>query len=95
MTGPVRLLSPAKTISVLKDGRVYTSTGAGVVIDAHESDLHALESAGYTAVAPSGVTSARPANPRKGQHFVDTTLGKLIVADGTGTWRDPLTGAAV
>jgi hypothetical protein len=50
---------------------------------------------GYTAVAPSGVTSARPANPRKGQHFVDTTLAKLIVADGTGTWRDPLTGAAV
>ena len=95
MTGTVRLLSPAKTISVLKDGRVYTSTGAGVVIDAHESDLHALESAGYTAVAPSGATSARPANPRKGQHFVDTTVAKLIVADGTGTWRDPLTGAAV
>jgi len=95
MTGTVRLLSPAKTISVLKDGRVYTSTGAGVVIDAHESDLHALESAGYTAVAPSGATTARPTNPRKGQHFVDTTLAKLIVADGTGTWRDPLTGAAV
>jgi hypothetical protein len=95
MTGTVRFLSPAKTISVLKDGRVYTSTGAGVVIDAHESDLHALESAGYTAVAPSGATSARPANPRKGQHFVDTTVAKLIVADGTGTWRDPMTGAAV
>jgi hypothetical protein len=95
MTGTVRMLSPAKTISVLKDGRVYTSSGAGVVVDAHESDLHALESAGYTAVAPSGATSARPANPRKGQHFVDTTLTKLIVADGTGTWRDPLTGAAV
>jgi hypothetical protein len=95
MTGTVRMLSPAKTISVLKDGRVYTSLGAGVAIDAHESDLHALESAGYTAVAPSGATSARPANPRKGQHFVDTTLAKLIVADGTGTWRDPLTGAAV
>jgi hypothetical protein len=95
MTGTVRLLSPAKTVSIVKDGRVYTSTGAGVAIDAHESDLHALESVGYTAVAPSGVTSARPANPRKGQHFVDTTLAKLVVADGTGTWRDPLTGAAV
>jgi hypothetical protein len=95
MTGTVRLLSPAKTVSIVKDGRVYTSTGSGVVIDAHESDLHALESAGYTAVAPSGATPARPANPRKGQHFVDTTLAKLIVADNTGTWRDPLTGAAV
>jgi hypothetical protein len=95
MTGTVRMLSPAKTVSIVKDGRVYTSTGAGAVVDAHESDLHALESVGYTAVAPSGVTTARPINPRKGQHFVDTTLGKLIVADGTGAWRDPLTGTAV
>ena len=95
MTGTVRLLSPAKTVTIVKDGRVYTSTGAGVAIDAHESDLHALESVGYTAVAPSGLTAARPANPRKGQQFVDTTLAKLIVADGTGTWRDLLTGASV
>ena len=95
MTGTVRVISPVKMVSVVKDGRAYTSLGAGGVIDAHESDLHALESAGYTPVAPSGATSARPASPRKGQHFVDTTLGKLIVADATGTWRDPISGAAV
>jgi hypothetical protein len=95
MTGTVRMLSPAKTISVLKEGRAYLSQGAGAVIDAHESDLHALDSAGYTPVAMSGATAARPVGPRKGQHFLDTTLGKLIVADGAGTWRDPVTGAAV
>lgn len=95
MTGTVRMISPSKAVSVAKDGRRYTSAGAGAIIDAHESDLHALESAGYTPVAPSGATSARPAGPRKGQSFVDTTLGKLIIADAAGVWRDPVTGAAV
>ncbi len=95
MTGTIRMLLPSKTVNVVKDGRSYASQGAGGVIDAHESDLHALESAGYTPVAPSGATSARPASPAKGQRFLDTTLGKLIVADGGGVWRDPVTGAAV
>jgi hypothetical protein len=95
MTGTVRLMSPPKAVSVVKEGRAYTSQGAGTVIDAHESDLHALDSAGYTFVALSGPTTVRPASPRKGQVFVDTTLGKVIVADGVGTWRDPVAGAAV
>jgi hypothetical protein len=95
MTGTVRLMSPSKTVSIVKEGRAYTSPGAGAVIDAHESDLHALDSAGYTFVAPSGPTAARPASPRKGQLFVDTSLAKVIVADGVGVWRDPLTGSAV
>ncbi len=95
MTGTVRMLTPQKTVTIVKEGRVYQSQGAGTAIDAHESDLHALDSAGYTPVAPSGATAARPAAPRKGQHFVDLTLGKLIVADGAGSWRDPITGAAV
>ena len=95
MTGTVRMLSPSKTVTITKDGRSYASAGAGTVVDAHESDLHALESAGYTPVAPSGATAARPLNPIKGQRFLDTTLGKLIVADGGGVWRDPVTGASV
>jgi hypothetical protein len=95
MTGTTRMISPAKSVNVAKDGRVYTSQGSGAAVDVHESDVHALESAGYTPVAPSGASAARPANPRKGQHFLDTTLAKLIVADAAGTWRDPVTGAAV
>ncbi len=95
MTGIVRMLSPNKTVTVSKDGRSHASQGGGAVIDAHESDVHALESAGYTPVAPSGATAARPPGPAKGQRFLDTTLGKLIVADGGGVWRDPVTGAAV
>ena len=92
----MRTVSGVERDDVLRAIRAaFAGLHFGVAVDAHESDLHALESVGYTAVAPSGVSSARPANPRKGQHFVDTTLAKLIVADGTGTWRDPLTGAAV
>ncbi len=95
MTGTVRMLSPIKTVTIAKEGRVYTSQGAGTAVDAHESDTHALESAGYAVVAPSGPTASRPSAPAKGQRFVDTTINKLIVADGAGTWRDPITGAAV
>lgn len=95
MTGTIRMLSPSKIVNVAKDGRTYASQGGGAVVDAHESDVHALESAGYTPVAPSGATSARPVSPAKGQRFLDTSLGKLIVADGGGVWRDPVTGAAV
>lgn len=95
MTGTIRMISPGRPVTVAKEGRTYANQGAGAVIDAHESDLHALESVGYTPVAPSGATAARPLAPRKGQHFVDLTLGKVIVADIAGTWRDPLTGVAV
>ena len=95
MTGTIRMLSPTKVVSIAKDGRAYSSQGGGAVIDAHESDVHALESAGYTPVAPSGATAARPSAPAKGQRFLDTTLGRLIVADAAGIWRDPVTGAAV
>ncbi len=80
MTGTMRMLSPSKLVSIAKDGRSYAS---------------ALESAGYTPVAMSGATAARPPAPGKGQRFLDTTLGKLIVADAAGIWRDPVTGAAV
>jgi hypothetical protein len=95
MTGTIRMLSPTKVVSIAKDGRRYSSQGGGAVIDAHESDVHALDSAGYTPVGPSGATTARPPAPAKGQRFLDTALGKLIVADAGGVWRDPVTGAAV
>lgn len=95
MTGTVRLLTPTRSVNVAKEGRTYANQGAGAVIDAHESDIHALESAGYTVVAPSGPTASRPPLPAKGQRFLDTTLGKIIVADVAGTWRDPVTGAAI
>src|SRR5260221_691652 len=53
MTGTIRMLSPSKVVSIAKDGRTYASQGGGAVIDAHESDVHALDSAGYSlAIAP-------------------------------------------
>lgn len=94
MTGTVRMIHGTKPLTVTNAGRTYTAV-AGSVADVHESDVDALASAGWAKVAPSGPTAARPANPSVKQQFFDTTLGKLIVADNGGTWRDPATGAAV
>jgi hypothetical protein len=57
-------------------------------------------------VCMSGPTSARPkagdgdmpatSNAlQAGIHYLDTTLALMIVSDGTGLWRNPVTGAAV
>lgn len=94
MTGTVRMIHGTRPLTVINGGRRYTAA-VGSVSDVHESDVDALASAGWTKVAPSGPTAARPAAPAMKQQFFDTTLNKLIVADASGTWRDPATGAAV
>ncbi len=43
----------------------------------------------------SGPTSGRPANARCGEHYTDTTLSKVIFADGAGLWYDPISGGTV
>jgi hypothetical protein len=62
-----------------------------------------LAANGWVKIAVSGPTSARPTTNEssgpyfvaaRGLHFVDTTLGALIVFDGA-TSRNPITGAAV
>jgi hypothetical protein len=60
---------------------------------------------GIFQVCMSGPTSTRPKlgdpdMPSGGQgqanvHFLDTTLGYIVVSDGAGNWRNPYSGAAV
>jgi len=84
------------------NGRTY-SASPGVALDIFDSDAQTLSANGWLKVALSGPSSARPSpNPNgtppylaaAGFHYIDTTLGKLVVFDGQ-VWRDPLTGNAI
>ena len=57
-------------------------------------------------IALAGPTSARPqggdpdvvcsnGQPQAGIQFLDTTLGYVVVSDGSGGWRNPANGNAV
>jgi hypothetical protein len=86
------------------NGRSF-SGAPGAAYDIVDCDANTLEANGWTFVALSGPTSARPlpaltpigpegtqAGP--GEKFFDTTLNALIVCDGA-TWRSPIDGSAV
>jgi hypothetical protein len=99
-----RLLPPVNVgvQNMTVNGRAY-SGAPGSVADVIDADAGVLAAAGWTKVAFSGPTSARPtigaaAGPyfvaAPGLHFVDTTLNLEIVFDGA-TWRNPINGNAV
>ena len=71
-------------------GRPYAGQGVAF-LDVPDSDAAALTANAWLAVAPVGATSARPASPKRGDKFLDTTLGYIIVYDGV-TWRKPIDG---
>jgi hypothetical protein len=79
-------------------GVVYTGVdGAPQVVP--DFDAAILEANGWVPCsaqggAQAGTTANRPINPKKGTHFVDTTVGTAIVHDGK-VWRHSTTGAAV
>ena len=85
--------------SMVANGRTY-SAAAGQPLDVPDFDAGVLEANSWIRVAPSGPTTARPAGAiglypaSRGATFFDTTLGKIIICDGT-VWRDPATGSAV
>jgi hypothetical protein len=96
---------PALTVGqqvLTANGRGYSGV-PGTAIDVPDFDAGVLCANGWTRVALSGPTSARPPiNPNTsppytaaaGLHFFDSTIGKIIVFDGA-TWRDPVNGNAV
>jgi hypothetical protein len=113
MTMTVRLMAPVLVAGlpnpavtgnpVNVNGRIYPPVAPGTVIDVPDFDAAGLCGNGYTRIAISGPTNARPSTSPNttppyvaapGVQFVDTTIGKLIVHDGA-TWRDPVTGNAV
>lgn len=93
----MRVMPPADGLhpTITVNGRTYTCA-SGATIDVPDGDGVIMEVNGWTVAATSGAgaTTARPANPLKGQEFHDTTLNFNIKWDGKA-WRNPNTGAAV
>lgn len=87
--------STARNITV--NGRVYVAT-AGAPVTAPDHDAAVLSANGWINAAGvesagSGATTARPTSPKRGDTYNDTTLGYVVLYDGT-TWRHHATGAA-
>jgi hypothetical protein len=98
-----RMLPPPEVINqtIFANGRTYTGQ-PGSVIDVIDCDAAILSANGWTRVALSGPTSARPSTSQatgslyhaaRTLQFYDTSLGKLVIFDGAD-WRDPATGNA-
>jgi hypothetical protein len=49
---------------------------------------------GWIEVATVGTTTQRPAKPNLAQKYMDTSLGLIVVFDGS-KWRNSITAAAV
>jgi hypothetical protein len=96
-----RLLPPVAVTNqtVIANGRTYTAA-PGSFLDVADDDSMVLEANGWTFVAFSGPTTARPGNmltsvpmATPGFRFYDTTLAALAIWDGA-TWRSPA-GASI
>ena len=83
----------AQNISV--NGRSYSAT-PGSTLTVPDMDITTLGANGWTVVALVGTTTQRLAyaTPHIGLFWHDTTLGFLVVYEGT-TWRNPASGASV
>ena len=74
-------------------GIVYQcAQGATLDVPDHIADL--LAANGWTKCADTGANSSarRPANPKKNQTFLDTTLGLVIKWNGNN-WINPVNGS--
>jgi hypothetical protein len=70
-------------------GRTYTAAPGGT-LDVPDFDAVVLEANGWVKLAYVGTTAQRPVNPIKGLPFIDTTLSKVCVHEGSN-WRDLIT----
>lgn len=104
----VRMLPPPDglhNVLTLASGRTI-SAAVGSYLDMPVSDAQNAGAAGWTAAAGTaaafvGTTAQRPTTsegsgvaPSRGQLYLDTTLGYVVVFDGA-LWRNPANGAAV
>lgn len=92
----VQVLPPANgplTIEVF--GRKFTTT-AGTPINVSDSEAQILVANGWLICAEggTGATTGRPANPKIGTRFTDTTVGYLVIWDGKN-WRKAIDGGSV
>ena len=89
MSSPLYRIIPAKL-----PGSVLVTLSAGNAYDVPFE--HARQhGAKVVVVGLSGPSTARPGNATSGNILVDTTLSKVVVADGQGNWYDPFTGGTV
>ena len=96
-----RMLAPENSAynPITVNGRTYSAT-AGAPLDVPDFDGQVLQANGWSFVAPSGPSSARPVGTvslyqaSNGQQFYDQTLS-LLIEYSAGAWRNPATGAAV
>lgn len=79
------------------NGRSYTATPGNPIavpdFDAQILSMNGWLLGGADMSVGTGPTSTRPANPRKGQRWHDTTVGAEIFWDGSA-WRHTQTGAS-
>ena len=89
-----RMLPPASgpMQTCVVNGRTYTKTPGGI-LDVPDFDVPGLTSNGWLPWGQVGTTAQRPTNPSVSQHYVDTTVSKVIQWDG-GAWRD-IAGSSV
>jgi hypothetical protein len=95
--GLIRVLAPLtpSTVTHVVCGRTYAAA-AGATLDVPDFDVSVLVANGWQILAADGVgtTPQRPAKPKRGMEFLDTTLGVHITFDGA-SWRNTATGATV
>ena len=83
-----------RAATLMFNGRAY-SVAAGSTIDVPNMDAQICAANGWVQVGNgSGTTAQRPTLPYVGQLYVDTTLGYMVVFEGTA-WRNPATAAVV
>lgn len=91
----IRMHPPAAGGTIVCYGRTYVGV-AGTTIDMPDGDAFVAGSNGWTLASRGGVgtTAQRPSVPNKGDSYIDTTVGSIIMFDGK-VWRNHATGATV
>lgn len=75
-------------------GRTYScAVGSTIDVTSNEDALQLIIN-GWHSHGSVVATSSRPVSANKGTYLIDSTLGAVILFDGT-QWRNVLTGAVV
>ena len=91
------------TTTTVANGRTYTCALGSVLTAVPAWDADELESNGWIKASTGGAntTANRPTTLAGGVplpvgfRFFDQSLGYEVIWDGSGSWRNPATGAAV
>ena len=86
---------------MLSNGTGAVAAGATLIVEASQVQAHSRDYA--ISVGLAGPTTQRPkagdadflTGLPAGLHYIDTTLGIVVIHDGRGAFRHPITGALV